>query len=229
MPRRKNEPGHPRRVTMQDIADAAGVHLMTVSNALGNTRNVAPETREKVLRIAQELNYRPNLLARSLVAGRVGTVAVISGDISEPYYGSMVHMLKERMDADGYHLTLLDKPHEIVDLANATGNALIDGVIGIDLFPAFVDVRSQPTVPIVSVGTYERAYMDYVVVDLSSAVEEALEMMWRQGRKRIAYVVNTGYLAEPAEVRAGSYLKFMARVGQPPEIINADTDQFPVV
>ncbi|RYG63271.1 LacI family transcriptional regulator, partial [bacterium] len=82
---------------------------------------------------------------------------------------------------------------------------------------------------IVSVGTYERAYMDYVVVDLSSAVEEALEMMWRQGRKRIAYVVNTGYLAEPAEVRAGSYLKFMAWVGQPPEIINAETDQFPIV
>lgn len=229
MPRPKSDSLRPRRVTMQDIADAAGVHLMTVSNALGSTRSVAPETRERVLRIARELNYVPNLLARSLVAGRAGTIAIATGDIREPYYGRIVHRLKEHMDSDGYNLRLLYKPHEIVDLINATSNATVDAVIAVDLFPSHEGFDWPPLVPIVALGTYRRENLDYVIVDLSPAVERALEIMWQQGRKRLAYVVNTAFLAEPEEVRAHTYLEFMARVGRPTEIINADTNQFPVV
>jgi DNA-binding LacI/PurR family transcriptional regulator len=229
MPRESNESVRPKRVTLQDIADAAGVHIMTVSNALGDKRSVAAETREKVQRIARELNYIPNPVARSLVGGRTGNICVFSGNINEPYYANMVHMLKELMSADGYRVTLVDKPAEVIDLVNATGSIPVDGVIAIDLYSSFGEFRSHPAAPCVSIGTYKRSFLDYVIVDLSAGVEEALDIMWEQGRRRIAYFVNTWYLAQPDEVRARTYLDFMQSCGQAPEIINADTNLFPLV
>src|SRR5688500_18945792 len=102
MPPTKNEPAgteptrtkRPKRGTMQDIADAAGVHLMTVSDALHGTRRVAPATRERVRQIAKELNYMPNFTARALATGKTKTIAVLSGTINEPYYANVVHLLE---------------------------------------------------------------------------------------------------------------------------------------
>ncbi|RYG72980.1 LacI family transcriptional regulator, partial [bacterium] len=67
-----NKPARVKRVTLRDIAKVAGVHVMTVSDALNGTRSVAPATREKVKRIAQELNYVPHFAARALATGRTG-------------------------------------------------------------------------------------------------------------------------------------------------------------
>jgi DNA-binding LacI/PurR family transcriptional regulator len=223
MSRASKDPRLSRRVTMQDIADAAGVHLMTVSNALGNTRHVAPETRERVLRLARELNYIPNNSARALAAGKTKIIAVISGAINEPYYGTMVNLVESQMDADGYKLILLRRPHEVTDLINATGSVPVDGAIGIDIFHMDEKFRSHPAVPCVSISTYEQELMDSVVVDLSDQVREALEIMREQGRQRLAYLVNARHLGLPTEIRARTYLDFMRRSGRHPEIIDIGT------
>jgi LacI family transcriptional regulator len=205
---------------MQDVADAAGVGLMTVSNALGNTRSVAPATRERVLRIARELNYIPNNSARALAAGKTRIIAVVSGAINEPYYGQMVHLVESQIDADGYKLILLRRPHEVTDLINATGSVPVDGAIGIDMFHVDDKFRSHPAVPCVSISTYKQDFMDSVVIDLGDAVREALQIMRQQGRQRLAYLVNARHLGLPEEVRAHAYLDFMARNGEFPEIID---------
>jgi DNA-binding LacI/PurR family transcriptional regulator len=205
---------------MQDVADAAGVGLMTVSNALGNTRSVAPSTRERVLRIARELNYIPNNSARALAAGKTRIIAVVSGAINEPYYGQMVHLVESQIDADGYKLILLRRPHEVTDLINATGSVPVDGAIGIDMFHIDEKFRSHPAVPCVSIGTYNQELMDSVFIDLSDAVREALQIMQQQGRQRLAYLVNAHHLGLPDEVRAHAYLDFMQSSGGEPEIID---------
>ena len=217
--------GRPGRVTLQDIADAAGVHVMTVSNALGNVRGVAPATREKVLRIAKELNYIPNSAARALVAGRTGMIAVVSGAVNEPYYASMVHFLERNLNADDYRLTLLRRPHDVVDLVNDTGKVAVDGAIGIDLYHWDEQFRAHPAVPCVSIGTYEHPFLDYVIVDLSAGIAKALQMMAVQGRKRIAYLVDAHHLTLPTEVRARTYLNTMRELDTPAEIINIYTGE----
>lgn len=217
--------GRPGRVTLQDIADAAGVHVMTVSNALGNVRGVAPATRERVLRIAKELNYIPNSAARALVAGRTGMIAIVSGAVNEPYYASMVHFLERNLNADDYRLTLLRRPHDVIDLVNDTGKVAVDGAVGIDLYHIGDQFRAHPAVPCVSIGTYEHPYLDYVVVDLSAGIAQALQIMAAQGRKRIAYIVDAPHLALPSEVRARTYLNTMQGLSLPTEIINVYTDK----
>ncbi len=69
-----------RRCTLRDVAKAAEVSLSTASNALNGVGRVNVETRERVLRIAREIGFRPNALARSLLSRRSLTIGIITDD-----------------------------------------------------------------------------------------------------------------------------------------------------
>lgn len=214
----------PKRVTLQDIAEVAGVKKMTVSDALNGTRRVAPATREKVRRIARELKYIPNSAARALVTGRTGVIAVLSGAISQSYYGNMVELLEDHINAEGFNLMLMRTSREVQDLVNATGNTAVDGAIAIDMMGLVLEFGSQPAIPCVSIGTVNCSFVDSVVVDLQAAAEEAMHLMLASGRKRIAYFVTATVLTHETEGRARAYFSALQRAGLAPEIINVVTD-----
>lgn len=70
-------------VTIRDVARAAGVSITTVSRALNGYPDVNPETRRRVLEIAEQLNYRPNQVARSLVTQHTRTVGLLVSDFTK--------------------------------------------------------------------------------------------------------------------------------------------------
>jgi DNA-binding LacI/PurR family transcriptional regulator len=215
----------PRKVTLQDIADVAGVKRMVVSNALNGTRSVAPATREKILRLAKEMNYVPNYAARSLRTGRTGIVAILSGALSEPYYAVMVDLLRQHLQQDGYQLMLMHAVHEVQGLVHATGKIAVDGVIAIDVLGLVNEFAVESSIPCVSIGTAGESFVDSVIVDLSEGVDEALRLMIAGGRQRIAYLVTAEAMARESETRAKGYLTAIQRTSQAPEIINVATDQ----
>ena len=225
----KQRATRPKRVTLRDIAEVAGVHVMTVSDALNDTRSVAPATRARIKEIAREMNYVPNFAARALVTGRSGMIAVISGAMNEPYYANMVHILEKHLMADEYQLLLLRTPREVQHLVNAAGAAAVDGAIAIDMHHLVEEFRDRSTVPCVSIGTRAHEFIDHVVIDLSEGVAQALQIMVQSGRERIAYVVTAAHMAWPREVRARVYFETMKNAGREPEVINVETDEFPVV
>src|SRR5580698_6005038 len=69
-----------RRVTIRDVAMAAGVSIGTASKALNGRGNLRPETRERVAQVARRLDFAPNTLAQALLAGRSFTVGLITTD-----------------------------------------------------------------------------------------------------------------------------------------------------
>ena len=69
-----------RVATLTDVARMAGVSLTTASKAINGQARISEETRERVLAVARKLKYTPNPLARSLLSGRSGTVALITVD-----------------------------------------------------------------------------------------------------------------------------------------------------
>jgi DNA-binding LacI/PurR family transcriptional regulator len=219
----------PKRVTLQDIADAAGVQKMVVSGALNGTRYVAPDKRERVLQIAREMNYIPNFAARSLRMGRTGIIAVISGPLNEPYYSTIIHLLEKHICAAGFHTMLTRTPSEVREVAHATGNFAVDGAIVVDMVSLVNEFKSHSTIPCVSISTYQQAFVDNVVIDLGTAVDQAIDIMRTQGRRRIAYLVTTETMAQDIEVRARAYLKNMDRAGRMPEIIDVATDDLDAV
>ena len=95
-----------RGVTIKEIARAAGVSPMTVSRVLNRRPGVREETRRRVLRIVEELNYRPNLLARGLVTKRSGTIGVIITTIKNPFYLELAQAVEEEARVHGYNIIL---------------------------------------------------------------------------------------------------------------------------
>ena len=87
--------------TIQDVADAAGVSKMTVSNVINNKPNVSNVTRQRVLDAIDDLDYRLNLAASALSSGHNGFVEVVVQDFNSPFYALLARMLSKQIDGIG--------------------------------------------------------------------------------------------------------------------------------
>ena len=86
----------PRKpVTLADIAANAAVTPMTVSRVMNSSGYVHAETRERVLRVAREMNYRRNGLARGLKRQRTETIGLVIGDIANPFAAELSRGVRE--------------------------------------------------------------------------------------------------------------------------------------
>jgi DNA-binding LacI/PurR family transcriptional regulator len=232
MPRKSpgsSHDNHSKRVTLQDIADVAGVTKMAVSNALNGAPNVSPAMREKIKEIAKDLNYIPNFAARALNSGETGIIAIMSGAANEPYYGSFIHFLEAQINADGYNVLLMRRRTVVREMVKSSGPVAVDGAIAVDMPLLVGEFEFHPSIPCIAIGTIERSYVDNVLVDLTKAVNQALEIMIASGRKRIAYLVTAPHMAEETEVRAKAYLEAIRKTGREPEIIDLNTNELTVV
>jgi LacI family transcriptional regulator len=97
-------PGGGRRVTIRDVADAAAVHISTVSRALDPAKRslIADDTRERVLAVVEELGYRPHLVASGLRRGRTRTIGVVVPDLGNPIYAPLTRGAAHVIDGLGF-------------------------------------------------------------------------------------------------------------------------------
>lgn len=91
-------------VRMKDIAKDLGVSVITISKVLRNHPDIGDETRERVLARVKELDYRPNLAARSLVTGRTYLVGLVVPDLLHPFFAEIAKSLSEALRQSGYYL-----------------------------------------------------------------------------------------------------------------------------
>ncbi|NHN83299.1 substrate-binding domain-containing protein [Acetobacter musti] len=96
-----------RRVTSVDVAKRAGVSQSAVSRAFSRTASIAPATREKILRAAAELDYRPNRIPAIMLSGRSGMVGVVVGGLSNPFYASALEHLVCSLRDQGLQVLLV--------------------------------------------------------------------------------------------------------------------------
>ena len=95
-------------VTIRDVAQAAGVHISTVSRAFSGSHLVKAETRERVLAAAAELGYRPNQTARALTTGRTQNLGLIVADIANPFFPPLIKSAQSRARLSGYQVFVAD-------------------------------------------------------------------------------------------------------------------------
>src|SRR5919198_5944457 len=91
---------------MKDIARDLGVSVITISKVLRNHPDVGDETRERVLARVKELDYRPNLAARSLVTGRTYLVGLVVPSLLHPFFAEIAKSLSETLRQHGYYLII---------------------------------------------------------------------------------------------------------------------------
>ncbi|WP_406405014.1 LacI family transcriptional regulator [Streptomyces sp. NBC_00879] len=93
-------------VTMQDVAQRAGVTKQTVSNVITGRVAVRPATAARVRDAIDELGYVPNLVARSLATGSTRTVGLFVPTVATAFYADVVEEVEDALEARGYHLLL---------------------------------------------------------------------------------------------------------------------------
>ena len=81
--------------TIYDIAKAVGVAKSTVANALSGKGTVSEATRQRILQCAQEMGYRPNVVARSLYSHKTFTLALILPTIANPFYPEIAEAVEQ--------------------------------------------------------------------------------------------------------------------------------------
>jgi len=116
------------KVTIKDVANAAGVSISTVSNALNDVDVLKPKTKERVLKAAKELNYIPNLKGKNLKAKKTNTLGFFTTTVNGPYFHVLVEALARQCEKMGYTLNIFVSQDEDVLLNNLFGGA-IDGAI----------------------------------------------------------------------------------------------------
>ena len=119
-------------VTIKDIAEYTGVSYATVSRTLNHLSGVSPVTRDKVLAAAEELGYRPNILARSLKTNKTNTIALLLPDISNPFFADIAYAVDEYASEHGYTTILCNTHWNVENEAKQLGhlqNQRVDGII----------------------------------------------------------------------------------------------------
>jgi hypothetical protein len=91
-------------IRMKDIAADLGVSLMTVSKGLRNQPDIGEATRQRVLKRATELNYLPNVNARSLATGKSSLIGLVVPDLLHPFFADIAHGLSMALRQEGYFL-----------------------------------------------------------------------------------------------------------------------------
>jgi LacI family transcriptional regulator len=193
-PRLQDAAAAQRGVTIKDVAEACGVAVSTVSNALTGRRFVVEETKQQILRTAERVGYRASPIARGLRLQRVWTIGFLVGDISNPYFPEMVRGAESVLSAQHYSLTLCDTDYR-VEKQDAYMQMLrdrrLDGLIvasQAEMGEGLVDLV-ETGFPLVFINQqYAGVETDYVGVDNSKGVDEACKHLWSLGHRRIGFV-----------------------------------------
>jgi len=102
----------PRKVTIKHIAKLAGVSFSTVAKALRNDSVVNVKTREKIHKIASEVNYYPNLLAKGLKNKKTKTIGIILNDLKNPFYSEIYKVIGDILNEKDYTMLLCDSNYD---------------------------------------------------------------------------------------------------------------------
>lgn len=215
---RPQRPVRSSALRMADVAEIAGVSTQTVSRALNNAGRISAETRERVLKVVEELGYRPNNAARTLVNRRSGLVGIIVSDTDE--YAPRLTMLgiEAALRADGFGVSLISYDHGMRGQARAAMRQSaaqgVEAVILIGATPLDISDREREDlgIPIVSV----RADLDdspySVGIDHIAGAVLATEHLLSRGHSTVMHVGGPPDWLD-ARLREDGWRKALGRAG----------------
>jgi LacI family transcriptional regulator len=209
----------PRRTpTIRDVARLAEVSIGTASKALNASGRLSLETREKVLRVARELGYRPNDLAQSLHRAKSMTVGILSNDSFGRFAFPIVEALEDRLADDGIAVFMCnatdDPARERRHLDQLLGKR-IDGLVVTarrsDKRPGIQShVRGLPVVYVFAQGDDPGALS--LLPDDEGGARLAVEHLIGLGRTRIAHLTGPAHF-EAVALRHRGYAAALAAAG----------------
>jgi LacI family transcriptional regulator len=186
-----------RGPTALDVARKAGVAPATAARVLGNYSTVSPALRERVLRAAEQIGYRPNRLARSMVTGLTQTIGVVIANIEDQFFARLVRGVADEARASGFQLILANSDEDVREEQSAVQlltERQIDGLIvapcAVDQFDHLAELQSYGMPFTLLDRRIDELEVDSVLIDGVRAAKEATDFLLGLGHRRIAIVTD---------------------------------------
>ncbi len=220
------------RVSIKDIAKAAGVSHSTVSRALSDSPLVAEATRHRIRRIAHKFGFSPNAIARGLVTRQTRAVGVVVTRITDPFAGEVVRGIEDIAVENGYRVFLTmshaDREREI-NLVKTLRESRVDGIIvaASRVGTLYKPLLTKIGVPIVLINSQQQGrYMHSVSVDNALGAETAARFLISQGHRVIAYLGGPNDHSSQHE-RLSGFRRALAQAHLPfdPSLVQTGTGQ----
>jgi LacI family transcriptional regulator len=180
-----------KNINIKYLAKVAEVSASTVSRALRGDPSASRKTADRILKIAQELNYYPNLLAKGLRDKKTKTIGIILNDLKNPLYYETIKVIGDTLNALDYTMILCDSNYDLKLERKNIINMLSKGVDGIIISP--VNIKSE-NIALIRENDLKTVYIDfapefeninYVHVSHEHAGYVATEYLIKKGHKDI--------------------------------------------
>jgi LacI family transcriptional regulator len=191
---------------------------------------VSDQLRARVLAVAAEIGYKPNVAARALASGRTHCVAWWAADCFTPFYSQVGRYVAQRGVRHHYHVMVNSLHHHVSDPLQSAQFLPwhVDGVLVCDIHPteSLIPSLYDAATPIVAMGTFHDSENDFVGIDLYEGTVLAIRHLLRPGCRRVAYLCNRE-ATRVRDPRSRAYFDVLQEAGLPPECIPLPDQQRP--
>jgi len=183
-------------VTIKDVAQLAGVSISTVSRVINNSKPVSPAVRRKVLEAIEELDYKPNQVARSLVTKKSNLIGIVLTDIRNYYIANMIRGIEEVGRMYDYDIILSSSYGEAnreIELLELLRSKQVEGVIFISetVSKKVLNAIKKLKIPSIYLNKYyKNNSFPSVSIDNFEGAYKMTEYLKKLGHKKILYITD---------------------------------------
>lgn len=185
-------------ISMKDLARMAGVSTTTVVRALKGRPDIKDETKDRILELVRRFNYRPNILARSLVTKRTYTIGIIVPDLMNPFFPALIKGIESTLWENEYNVIFTDTNYNRDKETQAVNTFISRQVDGIIIAPigtreplSWISVLNENIRPIVFLSKINNQKIDLVMADDAEGAYEAVRHLTNLGYRKVLYAGNS--------------------------------------
>ena len=215
------------KVTIKDVAKAAGVSYATVSRAFSDSSEIGENTKKRILKISETMGYMPNSVARSMVKRRTETFGLVVPSIQNPYMSEFTSCLELRARKLGYSVMVCNSYYDLNSEQSVLRLLLgkqVDGLflmpIGTESYDAILPLSQY--VPSVFIGeNLKNLSESYVSVDNYVGAKIGTEYLYSLGHRNILYL-GARKNSVTHEKRLQGYIDACRELGIPADYLNSN-------
>lgn len=209
-----------KRYTRSDVARLAGVSTATVSNVFNQKGNLSELTRQRVLAVAKELQYQPNMIARSMVTNETYQLNILLNDFANPYYTDIVKGFENEAWAHGYFVNISSGNRDLASYCDSIINRRVDGVFVTMISHTDDDKQiiklldAGIKVVISGDNNFDLKQVNSIDINYYRGMEQAMHFLYKLGHREIIYLNGLSRTSSPDQ-RKLSFLKIAEELNLP--------------